>query len=247
MHKHLYTWVPDLPDFRDYKFKRPVPIRALPKKVDLRSNCSPVEDQGDLGSCTANALAGALEYNEIKNKTTFADMSRLFIYYNERVIEHSVNTDSGAMLRDGIKTLADKGCCTEPLWPYDISKFTTPPPQACYDDAVQRKIVSYYRINTLNSMKSCLAGGEPFVFGFAVYASFESATVANTGVVPMPNRREKYLGGHAVLAVGYDDSTQRMLVKNSWGTNWGMDGYFTMPYSYISSKNLADDMWYIKK
>jgi C1A family cysteine protease len=95
-------------------------------------------------------------------------------------------------------------------------------------------------------MRSCLAEGFPFVFGFTVYASFESAKVANTGVVPMPVLAEKVLGGHAVLAVGYNDKQKRFLVRNSWGTGWGMSGYFTIPYAYLTDSNLADDMWTIR-
>lgn len=249
--KHIqrkFAWIPDTPDFRDYKYKMRIPIRALPRKIDLRDKCSPVEDQGDLGSCTANALAGALEFNEIaRSEPVFIDMSRLFIYYNERVIENTVEYDSGAMLRDGIKTLSKEGCCNEPLWPYDINKYDEKPTQDCYTDALSRVITSYYRIGTLNNMKECLAGGEPFVFGFAVYESFMSDKVFKTGVVNLPTRRERMLGGHAVLAVGYDDSSQRFIVKNSWGKDWGQEGYFTIPYKYLSNRNLADDMWYTKK
>ncbi len=154
--------------------------------VDLRPQCSPVEDQGQLGSCTANALAGALEFLLIKDKKPYADMSRLFIYYNERVVEHSVNQDSGAMIRDGIKTLAKQGACTEKLLPYDIKQFTKKPTPDCYKEALNYQITTYQRIDTVDEMRSCLADGFPFVFGFTVYESFESQDVAKTGVVPMP-------------------------------------------------------------
>lgn len=123
-----YGWLPDLPDHRDLFYSAVAPrMIALPRKVDMRSKCSPVEDQGQLGSCTANALVGALEFLEIKDGAPFADVSRLFVYYNERVIEVTVNQDSGAFIRDGIKSLAKQGVCTEPEWPYKISKFTTKP------------------------------------------------------------------------------------------------------------------------
>jgi C1A family cysteine protease len=243
--KRKYTWKPDVPDKRDYLFSKIV--AKLPTSVDLRSTCSRIEDQGNLGSCTANALAGAVEFLENKNRTTFFDASRLFIYYNERVLEGTVSYDSGAMLRDGIKTLNKQGFCTEPLWPYLISKFKLKPNNACYTDAAKRKISTYQRVVGLSAMKNCLASGYPFVFGFAVYDSFESDEVANTGTVPMPGPGESLLGGHAVLAVGYDDVAQRILVRNSWGTNWGTSGYFTLPYNYINDTNLADDMWMITK
>lgn len=243
-----YGWVPDLPDFRDkmYGAVRPIPT-TLPSQVDLRTTCSPVEDQGQLGSCTANALVGALEFLECKDKVKFVNLSRLFVYYNERVIEGTVNADSGAMLRDGIKTLAKHGVCSETNWPYNIANFSKKPPRGCYQEAEKYQILSYARLNTLDEMRATLAEGFPFVFGFSVYESFESAQVAKTGVMNMPEAGERQLGGHAVLAVGYDDATKRFLVRNSWGTGWGTKGYFTMPYAYMQDRNLSDDFWTIRR
>jgi C1A family cysteine protease len=245
---NYYGWVPDLPDHRDYLYGavRPVPP-ALPERVDLRRLCSRVEDQGTLGSCTANALAGALEFLENKDRVPFADLSRLFIYYNERAIEHSVGSDSGAMLRDGIKTLAKQGVCTEKRWPYIVSRFAKKPGAASYKEASDHQITSYRRILTLGEMRTCLAEGFPFVFGFTVYESFESRRTAATGVLDMPKHREKALGGHAVMAVGYDDAEKRFIVRNSWGAKWGMKGYFTMPYAYAADRNLSDDFWTIRR
>ena len=246
--RHGYGWVPDLPDHRDYFFSAVPRIpRALPGSVDLRPLCSTVEDQGALGSCTANALAGALEFLEKKDKVPFVDCSRLFIYYNERVIEHSTKYDNGAMIRDGIKTLAKQGACSEKTWPYVIAKFAVKPPSASYKEALTRQITSYHRILTLDEMRTCLADGYPFVFGFTVYESFESQQVAKTGTVGMPKPKERVLGGHAVLAVGYDDRRKRFTVRNSWGAGWGMKGYFTMPYGYCASRDLADDFWTIRR
>ena len=241
-------WLPDIPDFRDkmYGAVRPTPA-ALPAQVDLRPNCSPVEDQGQLGSCTANALVGALEFLELKDKMRLVNLSRLFVYYNERVIEGSVNADSGAMLRDGIKTLAKQGVCSETNWPYDIAGFTKKPPKGCYQEGEKHQILSYARINTLDEMRATLAEGFPFVFGFSVYQSFESPQVAKNGIVNMPEAGEKQLGGHAVLAVGYDDASKRFIVRNSWGTGWGQKGYFTIPYTYLENRNLADDFWTIRR
>jgi len=243
-----YGWVPDLPDQRDYMFTATFRVaRKLPAMVDLRPHCPPIEDQGNLGSCTANALVGALEFLELKDKLSLVDLSRLFIYYNERVIEHTVKSDSGAMLRDGIKTLAKQGVCTEAKWPYAISKFTVKPTPACYQEAANHQITSYHRLSTLNEMRSCLGDGFPFVFGFTVYESFESAQVARTGVVPMPKPGERTLGGHAVVAVGYDDKRTRFIVRNSWGTSWGMKGYFTMPYDYLANASLSSDFWTVRR
>ena len=193
--KRGYGWVPDLPDRRDILFGvvRKV-VAKLPPSVNLVPGCSPIEDQGQLGSCTGNALAGAVEFLEKKDGVPFVDVSRLFIYYNERVIEHSVNSDAGAMIRDGIKTLAKQGACSEKSWPYVISKFKVKPTPACYKDAAQHQITSYQRISTLDEMRTCLADGYPFVFGFTVYESFESQQVAKTGVVPMPKSGETGIG-----------------------------------------------------
>jgi C1A family cysteine protease len=244
----IYGWTPDLPDHRDimYGAVNKIPT-VLPSLVDLRSGCSPVEDQYDLGSCTANALAGALEFLEMKDKVPFEDISRLFIYYNEREIEHTILSDSGAQIRDGIKALSKKGSCSEKTWPYDISKFTVKPGRDAYNEAKSHKIVSYSRLGTVDEMRACLADGFPFVFGFSVYSSFESQDVAKTGIVPMPQPGEQQLGGHAVLAVGYDDSQKRFTVRNSWGADWGIQGYFTIPYDYLGNNNLADDFWTIRR
>jgi C1A family cysteine protease len=214
--------------------------------VDLRSSCSEIENQGGLGSCTANALAGALEFLMKKNQSPFKDMSRLFIYYNERVMIRTVNSDSGAMLRDGIKSLKKQGSCTEKKWPYVESKFTKKPTPACYKEAMNYQITSYQRLLTLDQMRACLAEGYPFVFGFAVYESFEQQSVAQTGEAQLPQPGERMLGGHAVLAVGYDDDSRRFMVRNSWGTGWGQQGYFTLPYEYLSDRNLSEDFWTIR-
>ena len=240
-----YNWLPDLPDNRDFIYKR-LPI-ALPTHVDLRPFCSPVEDQGQLGSCTGNAIVGAMEMLENIGKQVFVDLSRLFVYYNERAMEGTIKQDAGAAIRDGIKTLAVNGVCTEALWPYVISKFKNKPTVKCFKDGLTRKVAVYQRLNTLADMKNCLATGFPFVFGFSVYESFESDAVAKTGIVPMPAKGEKLLGGHAVLAVGYDDATQRFIVRNSWGPGWGMSGYFTIPYDYLANRNLSDDFWQVQR
>ena len=173
--------------------------------------------------------------------------SRLFIYYNERVIEGTVKSDSGAQIRDGIKTVASTGVCDETLWPYDITQFAHKPTAACYKAAKLQRAITYSRVGqTLSQLKGCLASGFPIVFGFTVYDSFESADVASTGVVPMPAAGESVLGGHCVVAVGYDDASQRFTIRNSWGTGWGMAGYATMPYAYLLSSSLASDFWTVK-
>ena len=231
------------------------PSRTLPGKVDLRPTCSPVFDQGKIGSCTGNALAGALEFlelselkaggSEVFTKGKFLHFSRLFIYFNERDLEGTPDQDSGAQLRDGIKTLNHFGACRESLWKYSPSLVFSKPSAQAYADAKGHAITSYLRLQTLAEMKQCLADGFPFVFGFTVYESFETPDVARTGVMPLPAAGERVLGGHAVMAVGYDDSSKRLIVRNSWGPKWGESGYFTMPYAYIEKK-LAQDFWTVR-
>jgi C1A family cysteine protease len=242
-----YGWTPDRPDFRDKLYAAiAAPPKRLPSKVDLRADCSPVENQGQLGSCTANALVGNLEFLERKAGHTATNLSRLFIYYNERAMEGTIGEDAGAMIRDGVKSLVKRGVCSEKLWPYKIGKFTQKPAPACYKQAADHQVTSYHRIIGMQQMKQCLAEGYPFVFGFSVYEAFESEQVARTGKLNLPKRSEKQLGGHAVVAVGYDEPAKRVLVRNSWGADWGMKGYFTMPYDYIANNNLADDFWTLR-
>jgi C1A family cysteine protease len=242
-----YGWVPDRPDQRDMLYAAIArPPAKLPASVDLRRGCSAVEDQGALGSCTANALVGNLEFLENKAGKPVTDLSRLFVYYNERVIEGTVSEDAGAMIRDGVKTLVKWGVCDEKKWPYRINRFTVKPTAACYRQGLAHQVISYHRVVGLHQMRQCLAEGYPFVFGFSVYESFESNAVARTGKLNLPKRSEKMLGGHAVMAAGYNDATKRLLVRNSWGADWGMRGYFTMPYDYASNGNLADDFWTLR-
>jgi len=244
-----YGWIPDLPDQRDHLYAAPAQIMAaIPTQMDLRPQCPPVYDQGQLGSCTANAIAAAMEFDQMKQK--LADIftpSRLFIYYNERAIEGTVSSDSGAQIRDGIKSIGKQGACHEKLWPYDIAKFKSKPTAACYKDGAANTAILYQRVvQDTMQFKACLAAGFPFVMGFTVYESFESPQVAKTGKVSMPAAGEKVVGGHAVLAVGFDDSAQCLIIRNSWGPGWGLKGYFTMPYAYASSSNLASDFWTVR-
>jgi C1A family cysteine protease len=253
-----YGWAPDLPDQRDYVYEAPhAAAVALPPLVDLRPNCPPVYDQGQLGSCTANAIAGAIEFDQKKQGLAEFTPSRLFIYYNERVIERSATADSGAQIRDGIKSVAKQGVCSETSWPYDDTnkdptpcpkcKYAIKPSKTCYNEAKTHMVRTYQRlIPTLDRLRGCLASGFPFVFGFTVYESFESQEVASTGIVPMPAPTEHTVGGHAVMATGYDDDKQLFIMRNSWGASWGLSGYFLMPYAYPTNTNLADDFWTIQ-
>ncbi|HTY87768.1 MAG TPA: C1 family peptidase [Candidatus Acidoferrum sp.] len=243
-----YGWVPDLPDQRDHLYAAPVEwLAVLPARVDLCPQCPPVYDQGPLGSCTANAIAAAIEFDRLKQKLSDFVPSRLFIYYNERVIEHTADFDSGAQIRDGIKSVARQGDCPESEWPYVIARFKTRPPARCYADALPYRVVLYQRLTpVLSQLKGCLASGYPFVFGFTVYESFESARVAKTGHASLPGAGERAIGGHAVMGVGYNDARQWFVIRNSWGARWGLKGYFTLPYAYLTDENLATDFWTIR-
>jgi C1A family cysteine protease len=242
-----YGWIPDLPDARDHVYELPKRLGTVPSSVDLRDACPAVYDQGDLGSCTANAIGAAIEFDQIRQKLTQDTPSRLFIYYNERTLEGTIDTDSGAQIRDGIKTVASQGVCPETMWPYVEPNFADRPPAPCYKYAKLHPAVQYSRVlQDPGQLKACLASGYPFVFGFTVYESFESDAVAKSGMVPMPGPSETALGGHAVMAVGYNDSVERFLVRNSWGPGWAIGGYFTIPYAYLADSNLADDFWVIR-
>lgn len=243
--KRVYGWRPDGLDFRDFHFKR-VTRKKIPDKVDLRPLCPPIEQQGSLGSCTANAGIAILEYLELKNDEPFYDKSRLFLYYNTRILEGTVNEDSGASIRNTIKAMAKWGTCPEETWPYEISKFRKKPPWSCYEEGQANRVVEYQRLYTIDDMLGCLADGFPFEFGFSVYTSFESDEVTKTGIVPMPKKDEELLGGHAVVGVGYDRKEKVFIVRNSWG-EWGMSGYCLMPFEYLENRDLSDDFWKVMK
>ncbi len=240
-----YGWAPDLPDGRDLLYSAAhAQITNLPPSVDLRGKCPPVYDQGQLGSCTANAIGAAVEFIHDPRFTP----SRLFIYYNERKMEGTIDSDAGAQIRDGIKSVAAQGVPPETDWPYDITKFAVEPPPPAYANALKTLATRYYRVvQDIGQIRGCLAEGFPFVFGFTVYDYFEGQDMSDTGILNMPAAGEQVVGGHAVMAVGYDDSEQMMLVRNSWGDTWGMSGYFKMPYAYITSHRLASDFWTIRQ
>ena len=195
-----FGWRPDTPDMRDLAYSAPFDVlQTLPTETDLRGQTPPIVNQGHLGSCTANAIGSAHFFDQMKQGAANPfQPSRLFVYYNERRMEDAIASDAGALIRDGCKSISKEGVCPEALWPYDIAKFSDEPPKDCYDEALLHQSTQYMRIQqSLGQLKGCLADGYPFVFGFTVYASFESPEVAQTGVVPLPSNGEKVLGGHA--------------------------------------------------
>mmetsp|Transcript_93818 Transcript_93818/g.262489 ORF Transcript_93818/g.262489 Transcript_93818/m.262489 type:complete len:289 (+) Transcript_93818:78-944(+) len=244
-----FGWKPDLPDHRDRVLSLPQETtERCPPKCDLRpKECFPIYDQGNLGSCTANAICAAFHFDQIRQNVKDWVPCRLFVYYNERCMENTVDTDSGASLRDGITSCNKLGVCSEKLWPYIEEKFTEKPPSECFQTALKTRATEYARVpQNVNDMKACIAQGWPFVFGFTVCESFMTEEVAKTGKVSMPHWRDKALGGHAVIAVGYDDGTQTFTIRNSWSDAWGDRGYFYLPYAYICHPRLAQDFWVMK-
>lgn len=226
------------------------PVKALPPTVSLRSQMPPVYDQGQLGSCTANSIGAILEFNQRKQKEAdAATPSRLFIYYNERAIEGTTSQDSGAEIRDGIKAVAQLGAPPETMWPYAITKFAQKPPAKAYREAQKHEAVRYARVaQSQVALQTVLATGYPISFGFTVYESFEQR-VGSNGIVPMPTLRERTLGGHAVVAVGYKQIRGQLYFecRNSWGPGWADHGYFWMPAGYVTSANLASDFWVVEQ
>lgn len=251
-----YGYIPDLKDHRDLmaRFHSPS-ISQIPTFIDLRSKVPYIYDQGSLGSCTANAISANINFELIKQGQKPLMPARLFIYFNERKMEGTINQDSGAQIRDGFSSIANQGVCPETDWPYIVSKFAVQPPANCYTDASKHIVQQYLSLNdNAPALQDSLAAGFPFVFGFTVYESFESDTVASNGIVPMPKHNESIVGGHAVMGVGYnatnnkiqDVPAQTYIVQNSWGNDWGAKGFFFLPFSYIHNAGLADDFWTVR-
>lgn len=236
-------WLPDLPDFRDLDHTPPQ-LAQLPTEVRLDETpyMPAVYDQSKLGSCTANGLGAAMEFDLLKQGLTDFMPSRLFIYYNERLIEGTVSQDAGAMIRDGAKVLHNKGVCSETTWPYDISAFAQMPSEAAYTEALNTLAVKYARVGR-GGMRLTLANGVPFVVGFTVYDNFYQ--IGDDGMMPMPSG--SVVGGHAVLVCGYSTINGKLYyrVRNSWGTSWGNAGYFWMPAEYLTNTRLSSDFWAI--
>ncbi len=245
---HRYGWKPSLPDLRDHV----ADASELPilDEVDPRAELPAVFDQGHLGSCTANAVAAAVEYDAKLNGSDPGTLSRLWIYYYERKLEGApADQDTGAFGRDGFNVCHRMGVPLEKDWPYDISQFSVQPPDSLDSEALQHKISNYRVVpRNLDSMKAVLSNKQTIAFGFTVYESFESDVVAKTGIVPMPTRGEKTLGGHEVLLVGYlKEQPNYGLVRNSWGDGWALEGYFLMPWSYLLDAHLSSDFRTIRR
>lgn len=238
-------WIPDLPDIRDFKFSARGVIKHddLPTLVNLKEQCPPVYDQGPIGSCTAQAIIANYEFLLRRQYASDLEpLSRLFLYYCERERENTVEIDAGATLRTGMKVIADIGVCKDSSWLYITADFNARPNSECFEQATIHQALRYEKVSQdLTSLKECLAAGFPFVFGFAVYENFYQGD----GIF-MDFPKGRLMGGHAVMAVGYDDTLQRFTIRNSWGESWGDGGYFYMPYSILTDPNISRDLWALK-
>ena len=246
-----YGWVRDLADRRDFTYM-PRMVKRYPSSASLKDKQPPIWDQGQLASCTGFGCKRVAMYGMFKVKQRL-DISALFIYWCERALENTTGSDGGAMIRDGIKALAQWGVCEEKLWPYRIGRYAMQPPDKAFKNALRFQALQYERVNnaTPDQIKNAILSDLPVVFGMSIYESFETAAVAKTGIVPMPSGAEKMLGGHAMCIVGYDDCVSGcgigcFQVANSWGTSWGKKGYCYIPYDYLCSAQ-ASDFWAITK
>jgi C1A family cysteine protease len=259
--KKLMKWKPspNINNFTQYHFSDLMKEEEadLAPTIDLRTlyRMPQIYDQGSLGSCTANSLAFLYAFTTIKqlNKTLISP-SRLFIYYNERKIEGTINFDNGAVLSDGFRSLSSVGTCSESQWPYVQTQFAKAPPTACYTSAKLNRALSYTTLGqSLQNFKMSIVQNMPFIIGFYVWSNFLSASNSDNGLMPMPTSNDSIIGGHAVVAVGYDDTILMpnneygaFLIRNSWGTNWGLNGYFYMPYAFITNTTIHSEFWILK-
>lgn len=241
--KKIRGWRRDLPDIRDLMATMKGPLK-LPDVADLEGKCPPVYDQGDAGSCTGNMGAGMDQFIAMKEGKVAFIPSRLFIYYNTRLSEGSANQDSGATIRDTFKAMAKYGYCKEVTWPYVIRKLTTRPTVGSYAEALPHKITQYARVmQSEQAICDALAAGDPVGFGFTVYDNFDPDA---HGVIPMPTKKNRVEGGHAVVLVGYDRNKRLFKFRNSWGATWGVRGYGYLSFDYVLNQHLASDFWVLR-
>lgn len=276
-----FGWLPDFPSIQDYTPEQAIikPLLAkvhhaaatatttatapaLPASVDLRAWCSPIENQFNLGSCTAHAGVGMIEYYERRAFGKHIDASRLFLYKATRNLMNATG-DTGAFLRTTMEALVLFGIPPEDYWPYVVVNYDIEPTAFLYSFGQNYQALNYYRLDPsgtakpalLATIKANLTAGLPSMFGFTVYSSYTQASVANKGAIPYPTPKDKIVGGHAIMAVGFNDTlkiknatagsaatTGALLIRNSWGTGWGDGGYGWLPYAYVLN-GLATDWW----
>jgi C1A family cysteine protease len=251
-HLHPCGTSRDRHDSRDHAYELPRGLRgSLPREVDLRRKMPPVYNQGHLNSCSANAIAAALWWDVKRRhgRSHGHGPSRLFIYYNERVREGVVSSNAEVSLRTGYKTVSRNGVCAERHWPYDVRRYRRKPSSFCYEAAEEHRAIRYERLpQSLRHMHACLAEGYPFTVGLGLHHTYRSALVKRTGVLSLPDTgRDPFLGGHAVLIVGYYEDSRHFIVRNSAGPKWGDNGYGYVPYRYLLDPDLAWDLWTVRR
>lgn len=243
-----YGWIKDIPDQRDKYIVLDIDNNLTSK--DLRKKFPGVYNQYNLGSCNANSIAAIYEYIHInKNDKYFYTPSRLFIYYNERLLQKTTKFDSGSTISNSIRSLKKYGVCSETDWEYTIESFNVKPTNECYTIGDKNKInFEYIKLKQdIHQLKACICNNHPFIFGFSVYEGFENKNITENGIMKYPDIKEKLLGGHCVVAVGYDDETEMFIIRNSMGVNWGDKGYFYMPYKFITNTDMCSDFWFIQE
>lgn len=240
-----YSWRPDIPDHRDQIYTARVAPRPVVERIGLDY---PIENQGSLGSCTGHSSTAMLEIN--LGLPANSGLSRLMAYYNGRELDDTVKYDAGAQIRSVIKGLVKTGVCEENLWPYKPRQFAKKPSEQAYAsaaqlvDVVKTRKLKYKRVLTLGTLLACLSTGKTVTFGFMVPSSIDK--LPKSAILRLPSQRATIDGGHAVVAVGYDMEKEFVWVRNSWGKNWGIDGYFKMPFDWFKDpRRLTDDMWTI--
>jgi C1A family cysteine protease len=220
-----------------------LPSTTVPPSYDFSESMAPCYDQGQTNSCTANAACGAVQFIENDPNTP----ARMFVYYNERVIQNTTNQDDGATMGCSIQSLKTYGVCDETYWPFDQQDLFQKPTDQAYAVAKKDLLIDAYSVSTPEQIKSCISQRIPIIFGMNVYSFMESANMAHNGYLQMPSATDTYLGGHALLICGYDDSTKYYKIRNSWGTSWGLNGYFYAPYDYINNPNLTNGFYAVVK
>lgn len=249
----IYTgWVPDVPDHRDLlAASSPNILRdagPMSAQFDNRSLCSSIEDQGELGSCTAHAGVGALEFYEKSHKGKYSNYSRLFLYKKTRDLSN-LKGDTGASLRQTMKAMAKFGICREKLWPYRVSTFENAPSSVQLADAALHQALKYYKLDQpdknlfLMNIKRSISNGNSAVIGFSCFNE-AFAGAEDEGIIKFPEKSDKFAGGHAVLIVGYTKDS--LIIKNSWGRWWGDHGYGYLSNDYVL-KGLAQDCWTLEE
>lgn len=243
-----YGWIKQKDDPRDRRVLRTFGLVSenLPSSYRIQNGMPPVWDQGETNSCSAHASGAAYEYMLSKEKLPDFMPSRMFAYYNSRLLEGTEDTDGGATIRDAVKALVKYGTLPESLWPFS-RPYNVKPPSDIYSRALTGIVTSYAALDQdLESLKRSIANDQPVIFGFMVPQSFESNEMARTGVLVIPGPNESIVGGHAVLATGYDDARKMFWIRNSWGPDWGQEGSFEMPYAFITDPKWASDFWIIQ-